>query len=242
MKFFISILNRGDFLPRKKVPTCECNIHGKILDPKNYMKVITHKNRQDILHKFHVLTIDEPITKYQLSEALDISYDKVHYQLNEHLNDFWEVKNTVKIRGAYQEYIAPKVTNTIYLNIGPENILYIIDPLAKLFGRLKDVGTRCDKCSPKTRSICIQDLETQAYLQIDPEERAKREQVLENNGRNQPFTPVDYMIVGTVAQSFEQEQITAQIKTSGCPFIEKIRLECSKSENPSKSKCCKSEK
>lgn len=204
---------------------CQCQIFGKILSPKAYMKVISHDLRKEILHKLHILTLDLPISKKQIADAMGIHYEVVNYQLNEHLKDFWVVKHREKIRGTYKEYIAPEMPNTVYLNMGSEKTLYIIDPLANLIGRIKDVGTRCDQCSTDVRNRCLNEIQNQKCFLAGKRELVKREKVLEDNDRRRPFTPVDYMLVCTVAKSLDKETCIVQLNQCACPFIEKLRSE-----------------
>lgn len=205
--------------------TCECRISGRLLTPQSYMKIISHDLRKDILHKLHVLTIDQPTTKHQLANSLGINYEKVNYQLNEHLEEFWEVKDREKIRGTYREYIAPEIPNAIYINIGTEGTIFTIDPLANLFGRIAKVGTRCEQCSKEQRERCLAELQTQKCFQTNGGEKTKWEKVLESNAREKPFTPVDLMLTCSVAKILEREPCMIQLTRCGCPFLKKLRRE-----------------
>jgi len=196
-----------------------------MLSPYSYTNVVSHNLRKNILHKLFALSIDIPVTKQQLAEALGLKYEKVNYQLNEHLREFWKVKHREKVRGTYREYIGPEISNTIYLNIDLNKTLYVIDPLANLIGKLKDIGTRCDRCSMKIRGKCLNELEDNKCLPISKKERVRREKALEANNRKRPFTPIDYMIVCTLANSLDSEPCMIKFTSCGCPFIEKLREE-----------------
>jgi hypothetical protein len=43
-----------------------------------------------------------------------------------------------------QEFIASTSPNTIFITIGLDDGVFVVDPLANLFSPLLKVGTRCD--------------------------------------------------------------------------------------------------
>lgn len=45
-------------------------------------------------------------------------------------------------RGTREEFIAFTERNGVYISLGANALLYVLDPLANLFGKLSD-GTRC---------------------------------------------------------------------------------------------------
>lgn len=204
---------------------CECRIRGVTINPQVYLKVINHDLRKRILHKFFALTINGSISKKQLADALGIGYHKLLYQLNEHLRDFWEVKYEKKIRGAHEEFIAPPHTNLIYVNIGTDAMIHVLDPLANLFGTLRKVGTRCDQCSELQIGRCLADLRRQGCYPIDEEEGVKQRKVLKANYRSDPLTPVDFILVCTALKTLERETCVVKPTDGKCPFIEKVRKE-----------------
>ncbi len=204
-------------------PVCNCQINGQILSPEAYMKVRGHKLRKSILHNLYLKAIDGPITKFELSEVVGIKYEAMNYQLNEHLSEYWDVAMREKTRGAFKEFISPTSFNTIYLNIGPQSVLYVVDPLANKIGTLADVGTRCDECSPKQQKNCSDELVGQDCLKISNKELKKREAVLAANNRKEPFTPVDYLLVHVVANSLERGECTVKFTSCQCRFIDTIK-------------------
>jgi hypothetical protein len=192
-----------------------------LINPDSYQKVISHELRKKILNKLFWLSLNQPITKRQLSKAVNLGYESLCYQLNEHLKDFWEVKKTEKIRGAHQEYIAPKYPNTIFINVGEGGIIFIIDPLANLIGRISTVGTRCEMCSTQQQKKCSDSLKEQKCFKLTQSDRIKFEQILENNNRKKPFSPVDNMIVYT-AKCLDKDGCEFDMNVCGsCQFLEK---------------------
>jgi hypothetical protein len=194
-----------------------------MINPDSYLKVISHDLRKKILNKLFILTLNEPITKRKLAEAVNIEYESLCYQLNEHLRDFWEVQRTEKIRGAHLEFIAPKYPNTIYLNVGSGGIIYIIDPLANLMGKISQIGTRCDKCSKQQKEKCIESLKKQKCLKLSKSDLEARERVLENNNRSRPFTPAENLIVYTATRALESDGCQFHMEyCDNCQFMNKL--------------------
>jgi len=211
--------------PKKDSNYYECSIHGVTMDPQAYLKVINHNLRKRILNRLFVLTMDGPISKKQLADSLGIGYHELLYQLNEHLRDFWEVKYEKRIRGAHEEFIAPPYTNLIYVNIGTDATIHVLDPLANLFGTLRKVGTRCDQCSKRQIGRCIAYLRRQGCYPTDEEEEVKQREVLSANYRSDPLTPVDFILVCTALRTLERETCVVKPTEGKCPFIEKVRKE-----------------
>lgn len=205
---------------------CECDncqIHGKMLSPEAYIKVKGHDLRKKILHTLYVRAIDGPLTKQDLADEFDLKYEAMNYQLNEHLSEFWMVKDREKIRGTYKEYLAPKDPNTIYLNVGANSVIFMVDPLAGRIGRLEDVGTRCDDCTDEQKSACLGELGSQDCMHLEPSVLKKRIAVLKLNGRDEPLTPVDHLLLYTAEMCLDCVECNVRFSACGCNFIEKVK-------------------
>jgi len=200
-----------------------CRIYGHYLDPKTCLKIINHDLRKRILHKLFVLTLDKPTTKEELAKALDIDYSKLLYQLNAHLKGFWEVKREEKRRGAREEFIAPPETNILFIMLGADSTVYILDPLANLFGKIREVGTRCDRCSNTQIYRCWEQIRGSKCFDFSREEVIKQRKLLEINSRSAPFTPMDWIIACTALRCLEGEGCVVEIAEDTCMFIKKMR-------------------
>ncbi len=194
------------------------DLRGSLIDPATYMKVVAHPLRRKLLSRLAEASADGPVTKKQLAELLGVEYESVNYQLNRHLSDFWKVRELVKVRGAYQEYIAAEPPNAIYVNLGSGGTFHIIDPLAGLFGKLGEVGTRCDRCARPAleRQQCLEGAMAQECFAIDEKERSRMEALLEQNGRHGPLTPVDHMLSCAVIKGMENKQCVLVLGGCGC--------------------------
>jgi hypothetical protein len=194
------------------------DLRGSLIDPQTYMKVVAHQLRRKLLSQLARDSASGPVTKKQMAEAVGVDYETVNYQLNRHLSEFWTVKERRKVRGAYQEYIMPEPPNAIYVNLGSQGAVYIIDPLAGIFGKLGDVGTRCDRCSRSVpeRKRCLDGAMAQDCFAIGDDERSRLEAFLERNGRRRPFTPVDHMLFCAVVKGMERSQCVLVMGECGC--------------------------
>ncbi|OUJ19496.1 Transcriptional regulator containing HTH domain ArsR family [Methanonatronarchaeum thermophilum] len=201
---------------------CNCQIESQLISPNTYMKIINHKLRKKILHTLHKQTLNQPTTKKQIAKQLNIKYEKINYQLNNHLNEFWTTKKTKKIRGTIQQYIAPKTPNSIYINIGQEKIIFIIDPLANLYGKIQTVGTRCDQCTKKQQKKCLKQIKNQKCFQQNKKHKTKWKKLLQTNNRKN-HTAIDYMIACEITKIVDQDNCILQLTNNNCPFLKKIK-------------------
>lgn len=200
--------------------TSGTGLQGHVMSPQGYMKAISHPLRKKILTVLFSLSAKGPMTKQQLAKALGTTYQQVHYQLNNHLREFWKVLRAEKVRGTYLEFITPAQPSAIFVTIGPAGDMFIIDPLAGVFGRLSEAGTRCDRCrsTPDQRKKCLEAALRQDCFRYGKGEMGRLEKVLERNSRKAPYTPVDYMLVCTVEKSMEGGNCQLQLGSCGCPF------------------------
>lgn len=199
----------------------DCCIKSRLISPETYMKIINHERRQDILHALHKRTLDGPTTKKELSREVGVEYSKVNYQLNNHLSDFWGTVKTEKVRGTIREYIAPENPNSIYINIGQSQLIFNVDPLANLYGKIGVVGTRCGFCSEKQRESCRDEIKSQKCF-TDSDSRMEVMEVLSRNNRRKPYTPIDYIIVCEISKIIEGGNCVVRIKNGGCEFLKRF--------------------
>jgi len=201
--------------------TCECSIRGQYIDPNIYIGIANHKVRQDILHNLFVKSFENPVTKKTLAESMKMDYNALVYQLNNQLRPFWDIKRTEKVRGAHNEFIGPQDNNTIYVCMGENAVIWHMDPLANLFGKLKATGTRCRLCSAEQLKKCLSE-QKQINGCIRKAADAKKQALLLKTNCREPYTPVDYMLTCTVISELEAEKCTMSFKNCSCFFLEKF--------------------
>lgn len=184
----------------------ELNIlNGEIIDPEIYLNVVNHELRKEILHTLFLHSITGPITKAQIADSLDIGYHKMLYQLTNQLEFFWKVDHEKKVRGAREEYITPKHVNTIYCLLGSDARIHILDPLANIFGKVSEVGTRCDKCSKEQIDTCLKQMDLHPCMPWTDEYNKKKQIILMENNRTLPYKPVDNFLICTLIKSLENK-------------------------------------
>jgi len=193
---------------------------GEIVDPEVYLSVVNHDLRKDILHSLFILSMTGPITKIQIAESLDIGYHKMLYQLARHLNSFWKVDHDRKVRGAREEFISPHNYNTVYCLMGSDATIHILDPLANVFGKISEVGVRCDDCPKKKVDVCREKILNEPCFKQTPEIFKKKTIILETNNRNKPYTPIDHFLVCTIIKSLENEPCQLNIDCKA--FVKKM--------------------
>lgn len=202
-----------------------CIIRGIYINPVTCLKVINHELRREILHKLYLLTIRGPISKRELAKAVGIDYHELVYQLNNHLKDFWRIMYEEKKRGAREEYIAPYEANAIYIMLGSGATIYILDPLANLYGKLAETGTRCQRCSRSQIRECLEEIIDQSCFSFSREEKERMTKMLELNGRKEPFTPLDLVVACTALRSLEGQGCIADLSRTKCNFLKQIAKE-----------------
>jgi hypothetical protein len=211
---------------------CDCKLAGKYIDPKIFLSIANHTLRRDILHNLYSMTVEKPITKTELAARMKLDYNALVYQLNNQLRTFWVVKSTEKVRGAHNEYIAPPDCNTIFVYMGDGAVIWHMDPLANLFGKLKVTGTRCRLCNSEQLKKCLGE-QDQIELCIRKSADSKKQALLLRNNCREPYTPVDYMLTCTVISELEQEPCTMTFTNCGCFFMDRI-----KKDNATKKHTC----
>ena len=199
-----------------------CVIHGVYLDPGTCMKIINHELRKKILQRLHLLTIRGPISKKMLADDVGVGYYELIYQLNNHLKDFWQVSYEEKKRGAREEFIAPPEANAIYIMLSSGATIYLLDPLANLYGNLAVTGTRCEQCSQTQINRCMEEIGKQPCFKFCDEEKQRLTKLLEMNNRREKFTPVDLIIACTALRSLEGQSCVVNLARTSCTFLRRI--------------------
>ncbi|MDW5561959.1 MAG: hypothetical protein SA339_01945 [Methanomassiliicoccus sp.] len=194
-----------------------CKIEIAYIDPEVYTSIVNHDMRRSILRNLYVMALDHPVTKQELADRVNIGYHQLVYQLSHQLRDFWTVVDEKKVRGTRQEYLAPAAPGTIHITIGRDGRIFVVDPLANLFGPLAKVGTRCDGCSPKEMERCLEFVRNGCCYSSEPsaEERA----TLAANGREGTIRPVDMAILCALKGVASRKACTVSIPCDSCPFL-----------------------
>ncbi|MEM3059084.1 MAG: hypothetical protein QXN93_03245 [Methanomassiliicoccales archaeon] len=196
-----------------------CVIEVMYIDPDAYVNVVNHNLRKEIVKALYRKTLHSPISKKELADAIGIDYHQLVYQLNNQLNEFWKVAHEKKVRGTRIEFIEPLSKNAIFITLGKENTIHLIDPLAGLFGSLKKVGVRCDSCSEEEVGNCLEHLKKASLtFQITQPEKS----VLATNQRLPPLKPLDYAIIRSLRGISKGEKSVITIPCERCSFIKRI--------------------
>lgn len=87
--------------------------------------------RRSILRSLYVMALDRPVSKQELADKVKIGYHQ--------LSEFWKVEEERKVRGTRLELIAPTFPSTIFITLGWDGKIIVVDPLANLFGPLARV-------------------------------------------------------------------------------------------------------
>ncbi|MCL1904721.1 MAG: hypothetical protein FWG19_01175 [Methanomassiliicoccaceae archaeon] len=203
-----------------------CKMEIVCLDPETYMGIHDHETRQRILTTlFRMARTGANITKQDIADRLGLKYQQLSYQMCDHLSSFWKVAEEKKVRGARMEYIVPCDPDAVYIAIGKDRKIYVIDPLAELFGPLSDVGLRCDLCSENDRGECMSSL---IKKKIIPENMTDAEtEMLTVNNRISP-TPLDAGVVETLKGLVAGNQCVLTIPCERCAFMKRNDVPSSK--------------
>jgi DNA-binding transcriptional ArsR family regulator len=199
-----------------------CHIHVTYLDPEIFLRVLNHPLRRRILHTLSLLTLERPVSKKELARSLRIPYTRLLFQLNNQLKGLWKVESERKKRGAREELIMPAERNAVYVMLGSDATLYVIDPLANIFGKLK-TGTRCRECPTDQWERCFAILNRNECFMFNPEDKRRLEKLLLINGCSPPFTPMDYILACSALRSLEGTPCVAKIPHDECRFMFKIK-------------------
>jgi hypothetical protein len=201
------------------VASAGCRMEIAYIDPETYSGIVNHKMRKDILGTLYRMTLNGPVSKEELAKELGVDYQQLFYQLNNHLREFWEVKQELKKRGTRLELIAPSKPNVIFISLGKEQRIFIFDPLANLFGPLLKVGVRCDICSDAEAQKCLKLMNTGCSCgsALTAAERA----ILKANGRKIKQRPVDAAIICALRGISNGQNCVVDIPCNTCAFFKR---------------------
>ena len=199
-----------------------CRMEIMYMDPETYTSIATHEMRQAILTRlFKEAYNGHSMTKQELADALGIKYQQLVYQLMNHLREFWTVTKEEKVRGTRMEYIAPANPHGIYICVGKNRKLYIVDPIAELYGPLSEVGIRCDSCSVEEYQHCVNSL---IEKKIVPKDLSKSDQeTLDLNGRKEA-RPLDRGLLEALKGLAAGDNCTLTIPCERCSYMQKKNL------------------
>jgi len=203
--------------------TSDCRIEISYIDPETYTSIVNHDPRKRILTKLYRSTRDAPINKQTLADSLDIEYHQLIYQLNHHLRDFWAIKEEQKVRGTRMELIAAANPYAILITIGKDQGIFLVDPLADLYGAVVKVGTRCDQCSSMEAEQCM----NFAQSRFASEALSQAEMnVLAANNRHPPYRPMDLALLAAIKGIPAGQKCVIEIPCQTCAFLRRtIRIE-----------------
>ena len=197
----------------------QCRMEIQLLDPETYTSVVNHKLRKTILVMLWNQAFSEPMSKQELAERLGIKYQQLVYQLSNHLQEFWEVKDEVKVRGTRMELIGPANPNAVYIALGKEGRIYVVDPIAHLFGPVEEVGLRCDTCSAEEAKHCVNALSGKGIISAEMGE--VEGEILAKNGRMPPYRPLDHGIIAALRGIALGERCVLVIPCERCSFLKR---------------------
>jgi hypothetical protein len=202
----------------------DCRIEISYIDPDVYASLINHDMRKSILRVLWSSCLYSPTTKQDLARELGIGYHQLIYQLNNHLSDFWTVVEEEKVRGTRKEYIEPVNRHAIFITLGSEKSIFMVDPMANLFGPLREVGLRCDSCTREEAETCMRHMGSNPDFDLDPGEGDLV--ILERNGRRPPWRPLDIAILDALRGVASNRRFVVSIPCASCAFLNrKIRID-----------------
>jgi hypothetical protein len=199
-----------------------CKIELIYMDPDTYTAISTHELRQTILNKLYMEAYNgRSLTKQELADMLGIKYQQLVYQLTNHLKDFWTVQKEEKVRGTRMEYIAPANPNAVHMCIGKDRHIYIIDPIAELYGPIDAVGTRCDKCSVEEAEYCVESL---IEKKIIPKELTTSERETLSMNKRSGLRPLDRGFIEALKGMAAGDNCVLTIPCERCTFMQRKNL------------------
>ena len=203
--------------------TADCRIEMAYIDPETYTSLVNHGLRKRILTKLYRSTRDSPISKQELANSLGLDYHQLGYQLNHHMKDFWTVKEEQKVRGTRMELIEATFPYAVFITIGRDNGIFLVDPLADLYGPVTKVGTRCDQCSKEEAERCMEF----AQSRFDSQSLTESEKgVLASNERRMPYRPMELALLAAIKGIPAGERCVIEIPCQTCAFLRRtMRIE-----------------
>ena len=199
-----------------------CKMELVYMDPDTYTAIATHELRQEILSKLYNDAYNgNAMTKQELADALGIKYQQLVYQLNNHIQDFWKVIREEKVRGTRVEYIAPANPNAIHICVGKDRRVYIVDPIAKLYGPLDEVGARCDFCSVEEAEHCVKSL---IEKEIIPKDLTTSEREILSINKRSGLRPLDRGFIEALKGLAMGNNCILTIPCERCSYMQKRNL------------------
>ena len=199
-----------------------CRMELVHMDPETYTAIATHELRQAILTRLFRSTYNgEPVTKQQLADSLDIKYQQLVYQLSSHLQDFWTVVREEKVRGTRMEYIAPTNPNAVYISVGKDRRIFLVDPMAGLYGPLDVVGARCDSCSVDEAEHCVRSLIDKGII---PAELTTSERETLSKNKRSGLRPLDRGFIESLKGLAAGNSCVLTIPCERCTYLQKRNL------------------
>ena len=199
---------------------CDCKIEIGYINPETYASVVNHRLRKEILKTLYRMSVNGPISKQQIADRLGVNYHQLIYQLNNQLKEFWMVREEKKVRGTRMELIKPAKPHTVFITFGSNDTIFLVDPMANLFGPLSRVGIRCDVCTEEDARKCVEHVNSACSCAPVPSEAEKR--IMLSNGRRPPFRVIDHAIICAIEGLPKGEKCKVEIPCGSCPFIGKI--------------------
>ncbi len=201
-----------------------CKIEIVRLDPNVYTSLDNHEVRKKILIALFEKGTQRPLSEQELADQVGLGYHQLIYQLNNRLRDFWTVREEKKIRGTRMELIEPADPHAVFIALGRDGKIFIVDPLAKLFGPLSKVGTRCDGCSQPVAQKCVEYVLKSCSCISSPMDQGVS--ILKSNQRKKPFKPVDLGVMCSLKGLASGEKCVVSIPCEGRDFLKKpIKIE-----------------
>ncbi|MBM4236887.1 MAG: hypothetical protein FJ151_00165 [Euryarchaeota archaeon] len=197
----------------------ECRVEIGYIDPETYVSVVNHDLRKRILVALYRKSLDRPISKEEIAGEIGSGYHQVVYQLNNHLMSFWTVIEEKKVRGTRMELIAPSHPNAILIAFGRDNTIFMVDPIANLFGSVSKVGTRCDICTEEEAKACMRHV-TACDCARNP--TAEQVKVLRMNNRKLPLRPLDHAMLCALEGVSKGESCVISIPCASCAFRRRV--------------------
>jgi len=202
------------------VNPCDCRIEISYIDPDIYASVVNHELRKAILKTLYQMSVKGPVSKQRIADKLGMGYHQLVYQLNNQLKEFWVVREERKVRGTRMELIEPAKPHTVFITLGNNERIFVVDPIAGLFGPLSRVGTRCDLCSEEEAVRCTMHLKTDCGCAPTLSEAETR--ILQSNGRRPPYRAIDHAIICAIEGLSKGEKCRVEIPCGSCALINRI--------------------
>ncbi|MBR7124585.1 MAG: hypothetical protein IKC93_06980 [Candidatus Methanomethylophilaceae archaeon] len=199
-----------------------CKMELVYMDPVTYTAISTHELRQTILTKLYKEAYNgNSLTKQELADSLGIKYQQLVYQLMNHVKDFWTVVKEEKVRGTRMEYIAPANPNAIHICIGKDRRIFIVDPIAELYGPLDEVGARCDMCSVDEAEYCVKSL---IEKNIVPKDLTQSERETLSINKRSGLRPLDRGFIEALKGIACGDNCILTIPCERCTFMQRRNL------------------